>query len=485
MPFEDEHQIQTRNAEQFLDGVVYADHTMTRRIKKKRKPTPPLFERAIQLHQTAIASKNTKALLDAKSLYQRILEADPNHPGALHFLGVLLHQSGDPDAAEASIRKALDLRPDDPDAWNNLGNVLKEAAKLQEAREAYETAIAFAPNHTNAHCNLGVVLAALGLRTEAVDVFQQALESDPYNVGVHYNFANVLRRLGRREEAVAHYRATLARAPKHPHARKLLALTLHHLGDTLQAVSVIEGWLALEPDHPEALHLLAACSGRDVPARASDAYVANTFDTLAASFDDHLAELQYRAPGLVRDVLAQRLGAPDASLRVLDAGCGTGLCAEFLRPYAKQLVGVDLSSGMLDRARRLGLYDDLILEELTGYLGRFTCAYDVVVSADTLCYFGDLGPVLGSAGNAMAPGAALVFTLERSDREGYTLSPHGRYSHSRDYVADAVAEAGMVLVGIDEAVLRLERGEPVEGLVVCAQRGGTPVDSCDTRSSQV
>ena len=37
--------------------------------------------------------------------------------------------------------------------------------------------------------------------------------------------------------------------------------------------------------------------------------------------------------------------------RVLDAGCGTGLCGPLLRPYAKRLVGVDLSSGMLERAR--------------------------------------------------------------------------------------------------------------------------------------
>ena len=62
---------------------------------------------------------------------------------------------------------------------------------------------------------------------------------------------------------------------------------------------------AEEPDDPIARHMLAACSGRDVPPRASDAFVETTFDSFAASFDAKLAKLPYRAPALVAEMLAE------------------------------------------------------------------------------------------------------------------------------------------------------------------------------------
>ena len=47
-------------------------------------------------------------------------------------------------------------------------------------------------------------------------------------------------------------------------------------------------------------------------------------------------------------------------VKILDAGCGTGLCGPLLKPWARRLVGVDLSGGMLEKARALQLYDEHI-----------------------------------------------------------------------------------------------------------------------------
>ena len=102
--------------------------------------------------------------------------------------------------------------------------------------------------------------------------------------------------------------------------------------------------------------MLAACTGEAAPPRASDNYVRDTFDAFAGSFDQVLDQLGYRAPGLIGELLDRDLPAADASLMIADAGCGTGLCGEFLRPRAKRLVGIDLSPGMLARARARGKY---------------------------------------------------------------------------------------------------------------------------------
>src|SRR5262249_1777868 len=122
--------------------------------------------------------------------------------------------------------------------------------------------------------------------------------------------------------------------------------------------------------------------------------------------------LEYRAPEFVMAAVAAQIPSATGSLVVLDAGCGTGLCARALGPYARSLTGVDLSPAMLSHAARLEQYDELREEELTAHLQASRARYDLVVSADTLCYFGELKPVLGAAARALRPDGLIVFTVE-------------------------------------------------------------------------
>ena len=222
--------------------------------------------------------------------------------------------------------------------------------------------------------------------------------------------------------------------------------------------------------------MLAACSGRDVPARASDAFIEETFDSFAGSFDSKLAKLSYRAPALVAEMLADSDVEASKSLDVLDAGCGTGLCGPLVAPYARRLVGVDLSARMLAQAQARNVYDELVKRELTAYLRDSPGAFDVIVSADTLVYFGPLEDVVAAAANALRPGGRLIFTVEEligaGSDAGYAISPHGRYSHTRQYVERVLADANL-RPEIVPAELRLEAGEPVAGLVV---RGTKPAN---------
>jgi len=164
---------------------------------------------------------------------------------------------------------------------------------------------------------------------------------------------------------------------------------------------------------------------------------------------------------------------PAKQLDVLDAGCGTGLCGPLLAPYARRLAGVDLSEGMLTRAKEKLTYDTLEQCELTQYLGDNRGRFDLIVSADTLVYFGDLEPVVSAAAGALRSKGFLIFTLEHAvgaaDGVGYRLEFHGRYAHRRAYVERILAAAGL-RSHIAEADLRMESGTPVAGLVVRATK---------------
>ena len=63
-----------------------------------------------------------------------------------------------------------------------------------------------------------------------------------------------------------------------------------------------------------------------------------------------MERLDYHAPELLVASLMEVLGRGQPIYDVLDAGCGTGLCGALLKPFARSLTGVDLSSGMLRKA---------------------------------------------------------------------------------------------------------------------------------------
>jgi predicted TPR repeat methyltransferase len=205
------------------------------------------------------------------------------------------------------------------------------------------------------------------------------------------------------------------------------------------------------------------------------------FDAFASTFDVKLAKLGYRAPELCVAAVAAALGEPAKRLIALDAGCGTGLCGPLLAPYVHHLTGVDLSGRMLAKARSGRCYDVLVQAELTDYLRGARARFDLILSADTLVYFGALEAVASAAAGALRPGGVLVFSVERAPADlpletGHHLDSHGRYQHAPQYVRRVLEAVGLSVRAMDPGILRIEAGAPVDGLVVTAaqSRGIVP-----------
>jgi predicted TPR repeat methyltransferase len=172
--------------------------------------------------------------------------------------------------------------------------------------------------------------------------------------------------------------------------------------------------------------------------------------------------------------LRRATGERRGELDILDAGCGTGLLAPYLRPCARRLVGVDLSTRMLEKAAARGTYDELVAAELCAYLLSCPSAFDVVASSDTLVYFGELREVFAAARASLRPGGWLVFTLERAPEAeeipaGYRLHPDGRYMHKEHYVRAVLEEARFGAIEVKTAHLRREGKAYVDGLIVAAR----------------
>ncbi|MFZ1416338.1 MAG: tetratricopeptide repeat protein [Defluviicoccus sp.] len=428
-------------------------------------------DEAVTLGIQRLRRKNFAA---AEAALHAVLALDPANANALHFLGVLKHQTGEPETAIQLIEAALARAPGYADAHSNLGNVYKERGEHAKARDCYLKAIELNPRHVSAYNNLGVALRGLGEADAAVETLLKALELRPEDPSILQNLGNAYRTQKNYVAAIDAYRRAIAVHPYDRNAYKYLITTLYYLDQRDEAIKVLKQWMAFDPDNPSAHHLLAAYSGNNIPERATDLYVRELFDDFAASFDHVLQNINYRAPDLMQARVARLVPHPLGNLVVLDAGCGTGLCAGHLRPYACRLVGVDLSPKMLMKAKARNLYDALIEGELTAYLNTTETVFDLICSADALCYFGRLDDVFAGAARALKRGGGFIFSLEKGDAEanerGYHLAPHGRYTHAEAYVRTALAGAGLLVTAIETEVLRRECDADVAGLVVTAAR---------------
>jgi len=440
-----------------------------RRMAKKQSKSQHLsIDQAIPL---AIRLHQDGEVKDAEILYRSVLEAIPDHPDALHFLGILMHQTGHSEAGIKLVTKALAVNPEYTDAHNNLGNIYKQLGHLDNAIQAYRKVLALDCKHADALNNLGIVLKDQGQYQESIALFNQVIELDPDNSDVYQNLGNVYRQQQLLPAAISMYRKAIALRPYNAEAYKYLSHTLYLMHKDDEAVQLVNQWLKFDPENPVALHTLASYTGQKIPDRASDEYVKQTFDSFAGSFDFVLKRLDYKAPFLVVDAVKKYLGENGRAKLALDAGCGTGLCGPLLKPFSDQLIGIDLSPAMLDKARGRKIYDELIQAELTQYLIDHSETYDLLISADTLVYFGDLKPVIEASFLALKAEGLIAFTVEKNAEENaIQLNPHGRYCHQEGYVSNLLVEAGYVQISIQTAILRSEAGKNVDGMVVSARK---------------
>ena len=418
----------------------------------------------------AIERHRLDELDDAEMIYTALLERWPDDPDVLNQMGVLQHQRGHSDCAESLLRHALAVSPEASGIWNNLGNVLLRGARREDAEHAFQRSVEL-QDSPEARSNLARLARRRKAWHDSEAHCRRALEIDAGCGDAWHHLSLALLGQGRVAEATsAAYKAVLLQPPRR-RRRDSYARALARCGELEEAAVMYRQWLLEEPGNAYVRHQLAACSGEPAPERASDAYVELVFDDFASSFDETLARLHYRAPELVAAALTELLPAPARQLEIADIGCGTGLCGPLVAPWSRRLVGCDLSAAMLAQAERRAVYDELDKAELIAWLAARPSRFDVVLSADTLCYFGALDRVVLHAARALRRGGALVFTAEalsEGDDAPYRLLVTGRYGHAQNHLRAVLDAAGLSGQRIVAEVLRSESGTPVQGWLVSA-----------------
>ena len=238
------------------------NRTQKRRQQKLSKKTQRLASasgqpgvNAPEIQQSldlAVQHHTAGRLREAESIYQRVLDANPDQPDALHLLGVIAVQYRKYDIAVDLITQALTIKPDYAEAYNNLGYALGNIGRLDEAVASYHKSLAIKPDYSEAHNNLGNSLQDLGRLDEAVASYHNALAIKPHYAEAHYGLGVALNELGRMDEAVVSCQNALAIKSDYAEAHCNIGNASMGLDKLEEAVESFRMAVAINPNFAEA-----------------------------------------------------------------------------------------------------------------------------------------------------------------------------------------------------------------------------------------
>jgi predicted TPR repeat methyltransferase len=416
------------------------------------------FKQAVELIQCALRVDNQQAIAhcnlgatfaalgdhtSALVCYQNALRLQPRHAITWNNQGNALRSIGKFNEALDSFNQAIQIQNDYAEAFFNRGITRQEQINPSAALQDFENALRLRADYAEAHCARGAALLSLRQYAEALQSSNRALALKSAFPEASCNLGIAHFRLGDFSSALVSFDQAIALQAHYAKAHQYRANTLGRLERGAEAIVAYQTALACGGDVDQIQFALAALGATASPACAPAAYVAELFDHYADHFDQHLTEnLAYTVPQQIVAAFAQQRRHLPEKIRIADVGCGTGLCAPYLKPYASHLAGVDLSPNMLRKASELRVYDELICAELVNYLSALRSEFGAIIAADVLVYIGDLSTTMQAAATALVAGGVFCFSTESSDMQNYQLQKSSRFAHHVDYITQLASDVG-------------------------------------------
>jgi len=436
----------------------------------------------------------------ATQVLEKIVQTHPDYLPAYNNLGTIYYDLGKLDDAISYFRLAVKKQPDYADAYYNLGLALAKKNHFSEAIETYQTLLKNHPDHFAAHFHLACTL----MRDEKIDDairqfliieakypnhletqmnmatcylkkgnfneakmhYQKALDFAPDDIQLHFNLGIINMQQGNIDRAIQHYQQVVKVNPDHFPAHNNLGaafLSKQHIGFALQHYQEA---FRIQPKNEAILHTIKFLSENQHLLASPPDYITSLFDAYADHYESHLLHaLDYQVPTILYEALVKSASLPSHALAILDIGCGTGLCGNLFKPYAKKLVGIDLSPNMLAVAKQKNTYDELIVDDFTSYLKGQKNNFDLIIAGDALVYTGELNELFHYAHVALLPHGLFVFNLEITDKPNFHMNQSGRFSHQKEYIDTLAEQSHFKILYYQTTITRQQNNEPVYGHV--------------------
>ncbi|HEY2585806.1 MAG TPA: tetratricopeptide repeat protein [Tepidisphaeraceae bacterium] len=212
------------------------------------------------IFQIALEHHRGGRLREAEAGYRAALERDPQHADAAHWLGILLVQAGQPEAAVPLLERAVAAKPDDAAFVHNLAQACLNCGRADDAIATFDRAINLAPDRPDAL--LAAATARLARRApgdadDALTLLKRAQLEGLGSPELHQYLAVALLTTGRVDEAIAECTIAIERNPEYAEAHYHLGVAHRQKGNVEEALSSMRRAVELQPEYPRACQNLA------------------------------------------------------------------------------------------------------------------------------------------------------------------------------------------------------------------------------------
>lgn len=176
-------------------------------VQQREARLNAVIRRGLEFHQLG-------NIVAARELYASVLQESPKHFDALHLLGVICSQTGEPETGIRLLTEALEINKHHAVAHNNLGNAYAQLANWHAAVRNYEKAIHLDPLYSLAFFNRGIAHEELGQIHAALSSYRRAIQIDFKNTKAHSNYGALLDKIGSFNEALEHFDKAIALEPQ-------------------------------------------------------------------------------------------------------------------------------------------------------------------------------------------------------------------------------------------------------------------------------
>jgi len=402
------------------------------------------------------------------------LRLNPQFPEAYNNLGRLLYKQAQFKEAAFYLAKALRIKPQYWEAHYNMAHCLVKQNQLIDAATHYLEVIKIIPTHTNAHFNLGFIYLDEENYPLAEKHFNEVIAIEPDNLEALRQLGFISIQLGKPDTAVTILQKAISLCPSLSDAHHNLAILYLRQENRTDALRHFQTALELDPNNTTASHMVSALTGNS-SLTAPPEYIRQLFDQYAADYDTQMkTALNYQAPFALRSAIGCLLGEKLKPGRVLDLGCGTGLVGVYCRDLALELVGVDISEKMLEKAKELMAYESLVNSDITAYLEKKDILpFDLIIASDVLVYYGSLDFLFSLISTQLSFDGLFAFTTEiLTVDQDYQLQSTGRFAHSEAYLLTLAAKYALSVRYHDTLTIREQNGHAIQGQLFILQNVG-------------
>jgi len=414
-------------------------------------------------------------LVEAENKYNQLLKVVPNHYQTLINLGYVLLRQNKLDESKEILNQALEIDDENHDVYFMLGKIYKIKNNLEDAIKCFEWSIDIEPKFQLAYVELFESLFRLKKLNDIDSYIKKAIENFGESTDFYYQIANYYLELEDLTNAKKYLELSINLDINFAPGYETLGNVNLKLKDKESAIKSFKELKRLEPENP-ILYILDALENKDLSTAPTE-YVKNLFDFFADNFDNKLLNnLNYATPTELLKLLQEKTDLNLNKKLILDLGCGTGLFGKQIKPYAKTLIGIDLSKKMLEKANALNIYDQLESSDLIEYLTKENKNYDLISSTDVFVYIGQLNEIFKEVSRLLGNNGLFAFSVEsleyydNSLKQDYKLLETGRYAHALSYVERLAKENNLSKVAIETKQIRLDNGKPIVGYLCILQK---------------